>query len=54
MDGGVIEQNESFEHVYDVTRSLEAGEVIWLMDELSCLEVRVTNAPIEQRRSECE
>ena len=42
MDSGVLHDGESFEYIYDVDRPLKAGEVVWLLDELSCLEVCTT------------
>ena len=39
MDSGYVPANDSFNADFDVCRGLEATEVLWIMDELLCLEI---------------
>ncbi|RMY26747.1 hypothetical protein D0866_10645 [Hortaea werneckii] len=39
MDSGYVPPNDSFNADFDVCRGLEATEVLWIMDELLCLEI---------------
>lgn len=39
MDSGYIEDGDSFEPDFDVTAGRELEEVLWIMDELLCLEM---------------
>ncbi|KAK4542706.1 hypothetical protein LTR36_006278 [Oleoguttula mirabilis] len=38
MDSGCVPEDDSFEAEFDVCRGLEAAEIIWILDELLCLE----------------
>lgn len=40
MDSGHLEEGETLEEEYDVMRALQPKEVIGIMDQLLCLEVR--------------
>ncbi|KAK5118572.1 hypothetical protein LTR85_008037 [Meristemomyces frigidus] len=39
MDSGYVPPGDSFEPAFDVCRGLEATEIIWIIDELLCLEI---------------
>ncbi|KAI6893643.1 hypothetical protein KC355_g20769, partial [Hortaea werneckii] len=39
MDSGYVPPNDSFNADFDVCRGLDATEVLWIMDELLCLEI---------------
>jgi len=39
MDSGYVPPNDAFEPDLDVCRGLEAREVIWILDQIMCLEV---------------
>lgn len=39
MDSGYVAPGDSFEPDFDVCRGLDAAEIIWVVDELSCLEI---------------
>ncbi|KAF2771606.1 Mak10-domain-containing protein [Teratosphaeria nubilosa] len=39
MDSGCVPPDHTFEPEFDVCRGLEAKEVLWIMDELMCLEI---------------
>ena len=39
MDSGQLQRGETFEHDYDVLVPITGEHVIWIMDELLCLEV---------------
>ena len=39
MDSGQLQKEETFEHEYDVLTPITGAHVIWIMDELLCLEV---------------
>lgn len=41
MDSGCVEDEEDIENDFDVSQSLSVDELIWLIDELTCREVRV-------------
>jgi Mak10 subunit, NatC N(alpha)-terminal acetyltransferase len=40
MDSGCLEEEEALEDDFDFTKPLSAGQVLWLMDELTCREVQ--------------
>jgi N-alpha-acetyltransferase 35, NatC auxiliary subunit len=40
MDSGVVQPGEEFEELYDVTRPLLPEEVLGIIDQLLCHEVR--------------
>ena len=42
MDSGVLEEGDDLEDDFDFEQPLEAAEVVWIMDELLCREVRPT------------
>jgi len=39
MDSGFVPAGDTFEPEFDVCRPLSAEEVLWIMDQLSCLEI---------------
>lgn len=39
MDSGFVHEGDSFDADFDVERNLEPGEVLWVMDQLLCLEI---------------
>ena len=41
MDSGVLAEGESLDEEYDVTRDLLPEEILGIIDQLLCLEVRV-------------
>lgn len=43
MDSGVLAEGESLEEEYDVGRDLLPEEILGIIDQLLCLEVRVSN-----------
>lgn len=45
MDSGFLTSGESAEHDYDVLRELLPEEVIGIMDQMLCFEVRFHFAP---------
>ncbi len=47
MDSGVLADNETFEDEFDVLREILPGELIGLMDQILCHEVRSLGAGFE-------
>lgn len=47
MDSGLLTEGESLEDEYDVTKELNLEEVIGVMDQLLCFEVRLSGPSIE-------
>ena len=45
MDSGCLADGESPEEQYDLERHLQPEELIWLLDELTCGEVRLCQVP---------
>jgi hypothetical protein len=42
MDSGCVAPGEDFEELYDVSRPLLPEEILGIIDELLCLEVRIS------------
>lgn len=47
MDSGCVKSEEELEETYDVSRQLLPEEVLGIIDQLLCLEVRPSKEPLE-------
>ena len=45
MDSGVLNEGESLDEEYDVTRGLLPEEILGIIDQLLCLEVCIPTIP---------
>ena len=54
MDSGYLEDGETLEDDYDVLRELLPGEVVGIIDQMTCYEVTLCSTIVRERHSDAD